>query len=639
MNGTGSQLSQKRDDCNPPLFVATRQRNVDMVEFLIKECHADPEECGTFEDPVFDGEESFTPLWCAAILEDFKMLNVLINLGADINAALNNGSTPVLTFCSINVGIVKFLVEHGADIKKPDNYGTTCLMHAVWSKEMCQILIDSGVEVNAQDSSGNTALRWAIKNPSGNHLDKEEIVQLLIDHGSNPNLKNEEGEDVFLLAVLKGEESILNKLLLKFELPVRRRIEFYELLGAVYVQDNQTVDIGKVMSSWKKAVDIRRMHSYFDVYASTPNPVYLFAREVNTMVELETLSRNHDLLRMHALMINEQTLGPDHRRVEAGLLVQAKLYNQDGEFRRCIDILRYAYQIRNTSVMQLNNPFYIPNSLYTLCLRFCEAHIRNYCRIKFEEVFQVLNMAMSTIDGATAIALSQKESNWILSTFMMMILQLLKLTTELVKNENQRLSIEKVVYRLVCKELKTRKGQTLLHLAVKPSTSEVGRRIITLCPNMSDVPWGFFSRFPSIVVVELLIECGAKVNAVDNENNTVLHLCSKDLRNLKMKEHHDVLKRIAVILLKNKAHVDMVNISGESAAKSLASSLIDINIQDYVSLKCLAACVVLDYNISYIGYIPASLESFVQMHAQPTANPICESPITLTDYLELCGSL
>ena len=190
---------------------------------------------------------------------------------------------------------------------------------------------------------------------------------------------------------------------------------------------------------------------------------------------------------------------------------------------------------------------------------------------------------------------------------MILILQLIKLITELDKNEDQLISFKKIVHRLVREEPKTDKGQTLLHLSVKPSTSDFNGR--------------FSLQFPCIAVVKLLIECGANVNAVDNKNNTVLHLCSKDLQNLKMKQHHDLLKQIAVVLLKKEAHVDMVNIWGDSAATILASSLIDFNIQDYVSLKCLAACAVLRYTIPYVGHIPASLESFVQMHGRSTADP------------------
>ena len=394
----------KRDDCDPPLFVAAKRGNVDMVEFLVEECHADTEECGRYKVRVFDSYHSITPLWLAAILNDFEMLNVLINLGADINAVADNGSTPVLAACNQDLDIVKWLVEHGADINKPDSDGVTCLMIAVQeSKKISQFLIDNGANVNAQDLSGDTALHWAIEICEGYQLVKEEIVQLLIDHDSDPNIKNEDGEDIFLVAILEGEQSILKKLLHEFEPPVRRKIELYELLGAKHAH-GRLINIEKVLTFWRKAVEMRKMHSCFVVQALQPNPVYLFAREVSTVEELETLFQNHDLLRMHALMITERILVPGHVQVRTDLLVQANRYEEAGEFRRCIDLSRYAYQLQSTYVQQLTpatSPFFISNSLYQTCMRFLKAFINNQCRVEFEEVFEVLRMATSNVDGAT----------------------------------------------------------------------------------------------------------------------------------------------------------------------------------------------------------------------------------------------
>ena len=124
---------------------------------------------------------------------------------------------------------------------------------------------------------------------------------------------------------------------------------------------------------------------------------------------------------------------------------------------------------------------------------------------------------------------------------------------------------------------------------------------------------------PSIAVIKLLLECGADVNEVDDEHNTALLLCSKAIQKLGKKQRfqdRDLMKNLAELLLKHDAHVDIFNFSGDSAAEILTSSLIGWNV--FVSLKCLAARAVLKYNIPYIGHIPASLESFVQMHGAPT---------------------
>ena len=135
----------KRDDCNAPLFEAVVRENVEMVRYLVKECYADLEDRGG-HFPY----ESVTPLWWAAAENKFEVVKCLIDLGADINAASPNGSTPVLYACSqSSPAKAEYLIRHGADVKKPNNIGETCLMKSVKLKELCQLLIDNGADVKA----------------------------------------------------------------------------------------------------------------------------------------------------------------------------------------------------------------------------------------------------------------------------------------------------------------------------------------------------------------------------------------------------------------------------------------------------------------------------------------------------------
>ena len=217
------------------------------------------------------------------------------------------------------------------------------------------------------------------------------------------------------------------------------------------------------------------MHSFYDFEALQPNPVYLFAREVNTVEELETLSQNHDLMSMHALMLSERILGQGHTIVRSGLVFQAFKYQKNREFRRCIDISKYAYQIDNTPINQLTNPYYFPSSLYYLCSRFRAFHSKNLCRIEFEEVFNVLQMATYKfiVDVVTEITLSQDCQSDERLDFKIQILKLIKLITELDKNEDQLLKFKKNVYRLLRSESETQKGESLLHLSVNHSMPDV----------------------------------------------------------------------------------------------------------------------------------------------------------------------
>ena len=54
-------------------------------------------------------------------------------------------------------------MKHGADIKKPNFNGGTCLINSVQSDVLCKFLLENGANVNATDIQNKTALHYAIQ--------------------------------------------------------------------------------------------------------------------------------------------------------------------------------------------------------------------------------------------------------------------------------------------------------------------------------------------------------------------------------------------------------------------------------------------------------------------------------------------
>ncbi len=118
----------------------------------------------------------------AVIGNDNGKVSDLILKGANINTRQPDGWTPLLfAVFNKNFELAKLLIEKGADVNAQDYHaGISVLMRAVDSGDINFInyLIKKGVNVNARQKAGNSALSYAI---SGQ---RSEIVKLLQTAGA-----------------------------------------------------------------------------------------------------------------------------------------------------------------------------------------------------------------------------------------------------------------------------------------------------------------------------------------------------------------------------------------------------------------------------------------------------------------------
>uniref|UniRef100_A0AAR5Q9P6 Uncharacterized protein n=1 Tax=Dendroctonus ponderosae TaxID=77166 RepID=A0AAR5Q9P6_DENPD len=116
-----------------------------------------------------------------------------------INATDADQYTPLHRACYSNkVDIVKYLVEHGADLSALTELKWQplhCCSH--WGHADCAaVLLENGADPNALTEGGQTPLHIAATKPGG-----YKIVQLLLMHeGTDPNIQNGNGEIAYDLA-------------------------------------------------------------------------------------------------------------------------------------------------------------------------------------------------------------------------------------------------------------------------------------------------------------------------------------------------------------------------------------------------------------------------------------------------------
>ncbi|MEW6348825.1 MAG: ankyrin repeat domain-containing protein [Thermodesulfobacteriota bacterium] len=163
-------------------------------------------------------EDQTEALLKAALQNDVKQLQELLDKGVDVNAigrhgwtaliiaactrrtqelnARDNEGKPVrITWGNREPGVIRVLVDRGADVNAADNEGWTALMEAVPDRdaETVKMLLDGGADVNAKNKDGLTALAIAVHRKHG-----PEVAELFLERGADVNAKDKDGRTALM---------------------------------------------------------------------------------------------------------------------------------------------------------------------------------------------------------------------------------------------------------------------------------------------------------------------------------------------------------------------------------------------------------------------------------------------------------
>jgi ankyrin repeat protein len=115
--------------------------------------------------------------------------------------------------------IVQVLILRGVDVNAKGNFGETALMMAAYwgHKEIAELLIKNGAYVNAKDNNGTTALMMAVSEfesffMAKNRQDRLEIIEMLLAAGAAVNTIDKEGKTALDYAVEMGYKMVIVRL-------------------------------------------------------------------------------------------------------------------------------------------------------------------------------------------------------------------------------------------------------------------------------------------------------------------------------------------------------------------------------------------------------------------------------------------
>jgi ankyrin repeat protein len=140
-----------------------------------------------------------------------ELVEALLMQGANANTEAPTGINPLLYAAWVgDKELCQLLIKYGADVNiqsLPDQINALIIASEKEDEEICKLLIEHKAHVNAQDDRGFTALMASAPNNS------DAIARLLIKNGADANIRAKNNMTALCIAASQGQKSICKLLL------------------------------------------------------------------------------------------------------------------------------------------------------------------------------------------------------------------------------------------------------------------------------------------------------------------------------------------------------------------------------------------------------------------------------------------
>jgi ankyrin repeat protein len=196
-------------------------------------------------DPHARGTGGSSILYNAAEKGALNIVKNLVLKGANIETGhYKTGTTPLMA-ASLNghKEVADLLISSGANIQARIRNGETALFKASKGghSDIVEILLDNGADISERDIADSTPLIHAAK------AGHDAVVRLLVDRGSGINEKNRDGETAFEWAFRNGKKRLADYLISKGA-TYKKSAGFYDSFSGEGIIRSVWLDLDKALS-------------------------------------------------------------------------------------------------------------------------------------------------------------------------------------------------------------------------------------------------------------------------------------------------------------------------------------------------------------------------------------------------------
>ena len=207
----GADVNARSGTGRTPLAAAAAQRDSYRIVKYLMERGADLSSRDESTDFLSGGKNN-TVLMLAAKSRDVRTLRLLLDHGADVNAANSTGATALTeAITARSAAGVRLLLGRGAKVNY--QFGQIRQTPLIWASfqecpEAVEALLGAGAEVSAKDALGSTALVWAAMS----ERDDAATVSALLRAGAKADVTTAMGETPASWAKRRGNTRIVRLL-------------------------------------------------------------------------------------------------------------------------------------------------------------------------------------------------------------------------------------------------------------------------------------------------------------------------------------------------------------------------------------------------------------------------------------------